>query len=88
MAELSLEVATPDKLLVDEKVSQVEVPGKDGYMGILPGHAALISELAEGALKYTAAGKTSQLIITGGFVEVRDDKVRVLADSVKPPESK
>jgi F-type H+-transporting ATPase subunit epsilon len=88
MAELSLEVATPDKLLVDEKVSQVEVPGKDGYMGILPGHAALISELAEGTLKYTASGQTSQLIITGGFVEVRDDKVRVLADSVKPPESK
>jgi F-type H+-transporting ATPase subunit epsilon len=83
MADLSLEVATPDKLLVNEKVSQVEVPGKDGYMGILPGHAALISELKEGTLKYTASGKSSQLTITGGFVEVRDDKVRVLADSVK-----
>jgi F-type H+-transporting ATPase subunit epsilon len=83
MADLSLEVATPDKLLVNEKVSQVEVPGKDGYMGILPGHAALISELKEGTLKYTASGKASELIITGGFVEVRDDNVRVLADSVK-----
>jgi F-type H+-transporting ATPase subunit epsilon len=81
MAELSLEVATPDKLLVNEKVSQVEVPGKDGYMGILPGHAALISELKEGTLKYTAAGKSSELKITGGFVEIRDDKVRVIADS-------
>jgi F-type H+-transporting ATPase subunit epsilon len=83
MPDLSLEVATPDKLLVNEKVSQVEVPGKDGYMGILPGHAALISELKEGTLKYNASGKASQLTITGGFVEVRDDKVRVLADSVK-----
>jgi F-type H+-transporting ATPase subunit epsilon len=83
MADLSLEIATPDKLLVNEKVSDVEVPGKDGYMGILPGHAALISELKEGTLKYTASGKSSQLTITGGFVEVRDDKVRVLADSVK-----
>jgi F-type H+-transporting ATPase subunit epsilon len=81
MADLSLEVATPDKLLVNEKVSQVEVPGKDGYMGILPGHAALISELKEGTLKYTASGKSSELKITGGFVEVRDDKVRVIADS-------
>lgn len=84
MADLSLEVATPDKLLVNEKVTMVEVPGKDGYMGILPGHAALISELAEGILKYTASGKNSQLTITGGFVEVRDDKVRIIADSVKP----
>jgi F-type H+-transporting ATPase subunit epsilon len=80
MADLSLEIATPDKLLVNEKVSQVEVPGKDGYMGILPGHAALISELAEGIVKYTAAGKATELKITGGFIEVRDDKVRVLAD--------
>jgi F-type H+-transporting ATPase subunit epsilon len=82
MPDLSLEIATPDKLLVNEKVSQVEVPGKDGYMGILPGHAPLISELKEGTLKYTAAGKASQLTITGGFVEVRDDKVRVIADAI------
>ncbi len=80
MADLSLEIATPDKLLVNEPVSLVEVPGKDGYMGILPGHAALISELKEGILKYTGQAKSSQLTITGGFVEVRDDKVRVLAD--------
>jgi F-type H+-transporting ATPase subunit epsilon len=81
MADLSLEIATPDKLLVNEKVSQVEVPGKEGYMGILPGHAALISELAEGIIKYTGAGKATEIKITGGFVEVRDDKVRVLADA-------
>ncbi len=81
MADLSLEVATPDKLLVNEKVSQVEVPGKDGYMGILPGHAALISELMEGVIRYTGSGKSSELKITGGFVEVRDDKVRIIADS-------
>jgi F-type H+-transporting ATPase subunit epsilon len=83
MPDLSLEIATPDKLLVKETVSQVEVPGKDGYMGILPGHAAMISELKEGILKYTASGTVNQLKITGGFVEVRDDKVRVLADSDK-----
>jgi F-type H+-transporting ATPase subunit epsilon len=83
MPDLSLEIATPDKLLVKEPVSQVEVPGKDGYMGILPGHAALISELKEGILKYTASGKVTELKIAGGFVEVRDNKVRILADSDK-----
>jgi F-type H+-transporting ATPase subunit epsilon len=82
MADLTLEVATPDKLLVNETITQVEVPGKDGYMGILPGHAALISELKEGKLTYTAVGKSTSLNITGGFVEVLDNKVRVLADSV------
>jgi F-type H+-transporting ATPase subunit epsilon len=83
MADLQLEVATPDKLFVSEKVSEVEVPGKDGYMGILPGHAPLISELTGGTIKYVAAGKSAQLNITGGFVEVFGEKVRVLADSAK-----
>jgi F-type H+-transporting ATPase subunit epsilon len=81
MPDLSLEVATPDRLFVSEKVSEVEVPGKDGYMGILPGHAPLISELAEGVLKYVARGKSNEIRISGGFVEVRNDKVRVLADT-------
>jgi F-type H+-transporting ATPase subunit epsilon len=81
MPDLTLEVATPDKLLVNETISQVEVPGKDGYMGILPGHAALISELKEGVIKYSG-GKSGEIKITGGFVEVLDNKVRVLADSV------
>jgi F-type H+-transporting ATPase subunit epsilon len=49
-------------------------------MGILPGHAALLSELGDGELSYTLAGQTSKLHVTGGYVEVRDDHVRVLAD--------
>jgi F-type H+-transporting ATPase subunit epsilon len=83
MANLSLELATPDKLLVNEQVSEVEVPGKEGYMGILPGHAPLISELMEGVVKYTASNKTQQVTITGGFVEIIGEKVKVLADGVK-----
>jgi F-type H+-transporting ATPase subunit epsilon len=79
MPDLTLEVATPDKLLVSEKVSQVEVPGKEGYMEFLPGHAPLISELKAGDIKYSGSGKSTNVTITGGFVEVRDDKVRVLA---------
>ena len=52
-------------------------------MGILPGHAALLSELGEGVLSYTSGGKTEKLKITSGYVEVRDDHVRVLADSIE-----
>jgi F-type H+-transporting ATPase subunit epsilon len=75
-----LEVATPEKLLVSEQVSEVQVPGKEGYMGILPGHAALLSELGEGALTFTVAARKRTVTIHGGFLEVLDNHVRVLAD--------
>jgi F-type H+-transporting ATPase subunit epsilon len=52
-------------------------------MGILPGHAALLSELGEGELSYVTGGTTHRVQITGGYVEVRDDHVRVLADSAQ-----
>jgi F-type H+-transporting ATPase subunit epsilon len=81
MAEtLELEVATPERELVRQQVSDVQVPGKDGYLGILPGHAALLGQLGAGALSYTASGQTHFLAIDGGFLEVLDDHVRVLAD--------
>jgi len=81
MAELTLEIATPERLLFQDQVSEAEVPGKDGYIGILPGHAPLISELAAGVLRYVKGGATVHLTILGGFVEILDDHVRVLADS-------
>src|ERR1700738_172119 len=81
MPELTLEIATPERLLLSEKVSEVDVPGKDGYFGVLPGHAPLISALASGVLRYVAAGNTVHISILGGFVEVLDDHVRVLADA-------
>jgi F-type H+-transporting ATPase subunit epsilon len=78
-----IEIATPEKLVLNQAAEYAEIPGKDGYMGILPGHAALLSELGEGELSYTLSGKTEKLKITGGFVEVRDNHVRVLADKVE-----
>jgi F-type H+-transporting ATPase subunit epsilon len=78
-----IEVVTPEKLLVSQRAEFAQVPGKDGYMGILPGHAALLSELGDGELSYTLAGKTATLHIMGGYVEVRDDHVRVLADKAE-----
>ena len=78
-----IEIATPEKLVLDKRAEYAEIPGKDGYMGILPGHAALLSELGDGELSYTLAGKTDKLHIIGGYVEVRDDHVRVLADKAE-----
>src|SRR5689334_6328254 len=77
---LQLEVATPERLLVDEQVTAAGLPGKEGYMGVLPGHAPLLSALGAGVLTYQAGGGEQVLAIGGGFVEVFDNHVRVLAD--------
>jgi F-type H+-transporting ATPase subunit epsilon len=88
MAEnLELEVATPERELVHEQVTDVQLPGKDGYLGILPGHAALLGQLGAGSLCYTSAGQSHWLAVDGGFVEVLDDHVRVLADTAEKAEN-
>jgi F-type H+-transporting ATPase subunit epsilon len=85
---LELEVATPERSLVCEQVSEVQVPGKEGYMGILPGHAALMGLLGISTLSYVTVsdGKKKYLSIHEGFVEVLDDHVRVLADTAERAE--
>lgn len=83
---LDLEVVTPERELLHEQVDEVQVPGKDGYLGILPGHAAMLGELGIGELSYHTGGREHYLAILGGFLEVRDDHVRVLADDAQRPE--
>ncbi len=76
-----LEVATPERLMIDEQVTEAELPGKNGYMGILAGHAPLLSALGAGVLTYQGGGGGPHVLaIAGGFVEVFDNRVRVLAD--------
>jgi len=77
---LELEVATPERELVRAQVSEVQIPGKNGYMGVLPGHAPLLGLLGIGTLTYVTEGKKLFLSIHNGFLEVLDDHVRVLAD--------
>src|ERR1044071_2848505 len=77
---IELEIATPERQLVREEVSEVQLPGKNGYLGILPGHAALLSQLGTGSLTYVVAGRKRCLGVHGGFVEISDDHVRVLAN--------
>src|SRR5579864_5306075 len=75
-----LDVATPERLIVEERVTEAQIPARGGYLGVLPGHAALVAELQSGVLSYVAAGRSRYLAIHGGFVEVLPDHVRVLAD--------
>ena len=78
---LLLQLVSPERVLVDEQVDEVQIPGLDGYMGVLPGHAPLLSELkAGGVLTYRAASGEKVLAVYGGFVEVQPDRVRILAD--------
>lgn len=78
-----IEIATPEKRILRQTAESAQIPGKDGYMGILPGHAALLSELGEGTLSVTSSGQTRNFTINGGYVEIRDNHVRVLADSAE-----
>lgn len=82
-ATFEIEVVTPERQVVKQNAESAQIPGKDGYLGILPDHAALLSELGEGELSYTLGGKTEKLQVSGGFVEIRNNHVRVLADSAK-----
>ena len=83
---LQLDVITPERRLLSEQVDSVTVPGRGGELGILPGHTPLISELQTGVLSYTRGGDTRRLLVSGGFVEVNDDRVSVLADLAEFPE--
>ena len=87
MAEkIQLEVVTPERRVLSESVDMVTVPGWGGELGILPGHTPLISQLQTGVLTYAQDGKNFPLHVSGGFVEVRDDHVSVLAEVAERPE--
>jgi F-type H+-transporting ATPase subunit epsilon len=87
MAEkIQLEVVTPERRVLAEPVDMVTVPGLGGELGILPGHTPLISQLQTGVLTYVQEGKSYQLHVSGGFVEVRDDNVSVLAVVAERPD--
>jgi F-type H+-transporting ATPase subunit epsilon len=84
--KIQLEVVTPERRVLAEPVDMVTVPGLGGELGILPGHTPLISQLQTGVLTYVSEGKSSLLHVSGGFVEVRDDHVSVLAEVAERPD--
>jgi F-type H+-transporting ATPase subunit epsilon len=87
MAEtIQLEIVTPERLVVNEAVEYIEIPGKTGYLGVLPGHAPLISELAAGELTYRMGNQTKRVAVAWGFAEVLQTKVTVLAETAEKAE--
>jgi len=81
-----LEIVTPEKQLVkDVAAEELQIPGLSGYLGILPGHAPLITELAVGTITYRAS-ETHRLAVAWGFAEVLPDKVTILAEAAERPE--
>lgn len=78
---LQLEIVTPEKKIFSDTVSDVYLPGVDGEMGVLELHAALVTALKPGELRYEKDGKVEELAIGSGFAEVTQEKVSVLTDS-------
>jgi F-type H+-transporting ATPase subunit epsilon len=78
-----LEIVTPEKMVVRERAEEIQIPGKNGYLGILPGHAPLITELSVGEITYRSVSATHHLAVAWGFAEVLPDKVTILAETAE-----
>ena len=87
MASLQLDIVTPDHLVLSTEVDYVGAPGLEGEFGVLPGHIPFISALSIGGLHYNIGGKTRWVFISGGFAEISDDKVTILAESAEEAET-
>ena len=82
---ISLRVVTPVRLVLEEQVDELTAPGPLGQLGILPDHAALMTTLDIGQLSYRKSGADSVITLTGGYAEVLDNVVTVLADAAEFP---
>ena len=78
-AHIDLQIVTPDRRIVQEQVDEVEIPGAEGYFGVLPGHTPLLAALAVGELWYRKGQEKVFLSIAFGFAEVLPDRVTILA---------
>jgi F-type H+-transporting ATPase subunit epsilon len=87
MAEtFELEIVTPERMVVKETVEEAQIPAKNGYIGVLPGHAPLITELSIGELTYQSGGRVTRLALAWGFAEVLPTKTTILAESAERAE--
>lgn len=82
-SKLNLEVAVPERQLINEEVDEVQAPAATGYLGVLPGHAPLVSELQVGVLSFRVGDKIRAMALDGGVMEVLPAHVRVLADEAQ-----
>ena len=78
-----LEIVTPEKLVVRDTADEVQIPGMNGYIGVLPGHAPLITELGAGEISYRSGSRLHRFSTAWGFAEVLPNKVTILAETVE-----
>ena len=81
--KLQLQIVSAERSLVDETVDEVEIPGADGYFGVLPGHTPLLALLQVGELWYRQGEEKHYLLIAFGFAEVQPDRVTILAETAE-----
>ena len=83
---MHLRLITPERQVVDAEVSEITAPGSAGEFGVLPLHVTFVGELAIGVLSYVEGGSPERVLVHGGYAEVVDDVVTVLADDAELPE--
>jgi F-type H+-transporting ATPase subunit epsilon len=83
---IQLRIVSADRSLVDEQVDEVEIPGSDGYFGVLPGHTPLLALLGAGELWYRQGQEKRYLSIAFGFAEVQPEQVTILAEVAERPD--
>ncbi|CAM3785829.1 F0F1 ATP synthase subunit epsilon [Corallococcus sp. ZKHCc1 1396] len=84
MAKLTVEIVTPEKRILSVQADEAIVPGGEGLFGVRPGHTPFLSLVEPGTLTLIEGGRQDKYFIAGGFVEVSNDKVLVLADAAEP----
>jgi F-type H+-transporting ATPase subunit epsilon len=84
--EIQLKIVSADRSLVNEQVDEVEIPGSDGYFGVLPGHTTLLALLGAGELWYRQGQEKHYMLIAFGFAEVQPDQVTILAEVAERPD--
>jgi F-type H+-transporting ATPase subunit epsilon len=84
--KIQLQIVSTDRSLVNESVDEVEIPGSDGYFGVLPGHTPLLAMLGAGELWYRQGQDKHYLLVGLGFVEVQPDRVTILSRVAERPE--
>jgi len=83
MAQVHLEIVTPEKIVVSEKVDSVVAPGTLGPFGVFPGHTQLLTGVVPGEVRWAIGDREVSVAVTSGFAEVADDKVSILVDAAE-----
>lgn len=86
MTKIAFDLVSPERLLLSEEADMVTVPGAEGYMGVMAGHAPIVSTLRAGMIDVEKDGRDSRFFIRGGFAEINPEKIVVLAEEAIPME--